>query len=197
MPRTSWILFAQDKRDEIKKLLEKDGAVSFGDVCRHLAQEWKSLPAEEKTPYVEKYQQDRERYKQDLSQLTKDDLAMLRKHRRARKLKHRSMPTSPRSAYMIFTMDMRPTVVEQNPQISFQDVGRELGRLWHVMSVESKQVYQQRALDDKARHVREKEAWLEEEKAKKVQELEEKKRSKHLKQNNSDVRSPQNESSNV
>lgn len=53
-------------------------------------------------------------------------------------------PKKPASAYMLFSKEMRPTVVEENPDMSFGEVGRELGARWRALSDDEKAKYKKK-----------------------------------------------------
>ena len=61
-----------------------------------------------------------------------------------------------KSAYIFFTMDKRPEVVQQNPDMKQKDILKELARLWKEVSDEEKEKYQKMADEDKARVAEEK-----------------------------------------
>lgn len=45
------------------------------------------------------------------------------------------------SGYMVFAKEMRPKVVEENPDFTFGEVGKELGKRWRALSDEAKEEY--------------------------------------------------------
>ena len=47
------------------------------------------------------------------------------------------------SAYILFSHDERPKIKDSNPNMSFVEVGRELGRRWKKASDEVKEHYHQ------------------------------------------------------
>jgi hypothetical protein len=59
---------------------------------------------------------------------------------KAKVKKDPNAPRKPLSGYMLFSVDMRDKVREKHPQISQQDVSRELGVLWKAISEKEKQV---------------------------------------------------------
>lgn len=54
------------------------------------------------------------------------------------------------SAYMLFSQDTRTKVVADNPDMSFGDIGRELGKLWKAATEKVKAKYQKKAAGLKA-----------------------------------------------
>lgn len=62
------------------------------------------------------------------------------------------------SAFMIFSKEERPKVVEENPDIKFGDVGKVLGEKWRTLEPERKKKFEAEAAKDKERYEREKAA---------------------------------------
>jgi hypothetical protein len=59
------------------------------------------------------------------------------------------------SAYNYYVQEMRPQLQKDNPEMSFGDLGKELGKQWKVISGEEKAKFEAMAKKDKARHERE------------------------------------------
>ncbi|KAJ1847340.1 Non-histone chromosomal protein 6 [Coemansia sp. RSA 2611] len=70
-------------------------------------------------------------------------------------------PNAPKralSAYMFFSQDRRAQVQEDNPNVTFGQIGKILGGLWKEMNEEQKKPYQDKAKKDQARYEAEKAA---------------------------------------
>ncbi|RJL30105.1 non-histone chromosomal protein 6 [Bailinhaonella thermotolerans] len=61
-PRSAYMYFSQDKRDEVVK---ENPDVGFGQIGKILGERWRSLGPEEKRPYEEKADADRRRYDEE------------------------------------------------------------------------------------------------------------------------------------
>ncbi|KAL2914143.1 Non-histone chromosomal protein 6 [Polyrhizophydium stewartii] len=61
-------------------------------------------------------------------------------------------PKKPLSAFMIFSKENRPRIKEENPDASFGEIGKLLGAAWRELSEKEKQVYNDKADEDKARY---------------------------------------------
>ncbi|OJJ39297.1 hypothetical protein ASPWEDRAFT_106524, partial [Aspergillus wentii DTO 134E9] len=71
-------------------------------------------------------------------------------------------PNAPKrglSAYMFFANDMRDKVREENPGISFGQVGKQLGDRWKNLSDADRRPYDEKAAADKKRYEEEKAAY--------------------------------------
>lgn len=63
-------------------------------------------------------------------------------------------PAAPKrasGAYVFFTNEMRPKVLEEYPGIKFVDLGKELGARWRALTVEEKKRFEDMATEDKVR----------------------------------------------
>lgn len=82
--------------------------------------------------------------------------------RRPRKETKKKDPNAPKrslSAYMFFANEERENVRNDNPGISFGQVGRVLGERWKALSEAEKKPYEQKAEADKKRYEEEKAAY--------------------------------------
>ncbi|RWQ96501.1 high mobility group box domain-containing protein [Paecilomyces variotii] len=73
--------------------------------------------------------------------------------------KKKKDPNAPKrglSAYMFFANEQRESVREQNPGISFGQVGKVLGERWKALSDEDRRPYEEKAQADKKRYEDEK-----------------------------------------
>ncbi len=56
-----------------------------------------------------------------------------------------------KDAFMLFTIDARPKIIIQNPNLRFGEVGREIGKRWKALSDSDKKKYEEMAVRDVAR----------------------------------------------
>ncbi|KIV94927.1 non-histone chromosomal protein 6, variant 3 [Exophiala mesophila] len=73
--------------------------------------------------------------------------------------KKKKDPNAPKrglSAYMFFANDQRENVREENPGISFGQVGKVLGDRWKALSEKQREPYEKKAANDKKRYEDEK-----------------------------------------
>ncbi|KAJ5094092.1 Non-histone chromosomal protein 6 [Penicillium angulare] len=78
------------------------------------------------------------------------------KERVQRRKKDPNAPKRGLSAYMFFANDNRDKVREENPGISFGQVGKTLGDKWKALSESERKPYDKKAADDKKRYEDEK-----------------------------------------
>ena len=155
-PRSTWIYYLQHIREQN---LDVNKNLSFGGLCQKMSPIWKKMGPEEKKPHTLSYIKDKQRYQQDFLNLTDEDRKVLRTHRRIRRKNRIGRPKAAMSTYMLFVKDERPNVVAQNPNISFQEIGRELGRRWKCVDPSTLAAYREKSKLDRVRFVQELAIW--------------------------------------
>jgi len=76
--------------------------------------------------------------------------------KKTRAKKDPDAPKSPRTAFMYFSQENRDDVKKDNPDISFGDIGKELGKQWRKLKAADKKKYEKMAEKDKQRYEKEK-----------------------------------------
>lgn len=107
---SAYLFFCEDKRKEI---LEQNPGIKPNKVMILFGESWRKLTEEEKSPYIDKATQDRDRYIKYLES-TKSSI------------KKQVKP----SAYNLFCADERKVLKVEMPHLSTSDVRKELGRRW-------------------------------------------------------------------
>lgn len=148
-PKTAWIFFCREKR---KGILDNDPTLSFGDICKKLSPQWKSLSKTERESYESMHADDKNRYKNEVANLTPSQLKDRRFYRKMKRKQRKSRPSIARSPYMWFVIANRKKVATENPLFGFDQIGRELGRLWNCMTNEEKETYKKQSLVDRKRY---------------------------------------------
>jgi len=78
---------------------------------------------------------------------------------KAKTEKKKKDPNAPKrglSAYMFFANDQRESVREDNPGITFGQVGKQLGERWKALNEKQRAPYEAKAAQDKKRYEEEK-----------------------------------------
>ncbi|KAL2168444.1 hypothetical protein VTG60DRAFT_7246 [Thermothelomyces hinnuleus] len=81
---------------------------------------------------------------------------------KAEKKRSKKDPNAPKrglSAYMFFANEQRENVREENPGVSFGQVGKILGERWKALSDKQRAPYEAKAAADKKRYEDEKQAY--------------------------------------
>ena len=145
-PKSTWIIYLDHVR---KQNLTEHKHLNFGSLCKIMSPTWNNMNTDEKQPFVEDHKIDRLRYYNDLSNLSDIDRKILKAHKRLRRKNQKNKPKMPLSPYMRFANEIRVTIINEQPNIKFQDVGRELGKRWRSLSDIVKDSYIQAKLNEK------------------------------------------------
>lgn len=157
-PKSSYLFYCIEQRSIVQR---KNPELSSTNVTTKMAEEWNKLSDKKKAPYIEKAEEDKERYKSEMSSYTppeKDAEEPLKekKPRKVAEKKKREGPKKPLSSYMFYCIDQRSKVKEDSPDLDSKEITRELGRLWNEMSEKEKSFYVEKADADKKRYENEK-----------------------------------------
>mmetsp|Transcript_23978 Transcript_23978/g.52365 ORF Transcript_23978/g.52365 Transcript_23978/m.52365 type:complete len:88 (-) Transcript_23978:325-588(-) len=74
----------------------------------------------------------------------------------AKKKKDPNAPKRPLAAYMFFCKEMRESVKEENPEVTFGEIGKILGKKWADAEADEKKRFTELADKDKVRYDKEK-----------------------------------------
>ena len=61
-------------------------------------------------------------------------------------------PKKPATSFVVFSNSVRNRIKEENPGLSFTEVGRKLGEMWREMAPEEKKTYEDMALEAKEKY---------------------------------------------
>lgn len=121
---------------------------------------YKSLTPEEKAKWEEAAQQDKARFQRELAQYNPppgfDSVGTLIEpppivSKYGRRKKDPKAPKRARGSYVFFTLDERPKIIKENPEMKFQDIGHAMGERWRALPAEAKAEYEHKANEDKRR----------------------------------------------
>ena len=132
-PLNSYMWFCKDKREELK------GKFSSSEILRELGRMWKNLSDKKKKPYVEKAEQDKERYQEEMKNYVPADGEEEKSSKKVKKVKGDG-PKRPLSSFMLFSKDKRAVLKEEEPSMKQPEIMKKLGEMWKAVS--------QKELDD-------------------------------------------------
>lgn len=121
---------------------------------------YKNLTHEEKATWEARASQDKSRYDAEISSYVPppghDSRGILIEEARPRKRSKRgpkdpSAPKRASGAYVFFTNEMRPKILQEYPGIKFVELGRVLGERWRALTPLEKKRYEDIAAEDKVR----------------------------------------------
>ncbi|CAH2041615.1 unnamed protein product [Thlaspi arvense] len=157
---------------------------TFKEISNILGAKWKNVTAEEKKPYEEKYQADKEAYLKVIGNEKRENEAMKlleeeQKQRTAMELLEQYLqfqqeakevdkkktkkekdplkPKQPMSAFFLFASERRAALLAENKSVP--EVGKITGEEWKNMTEKQRRPYEERAKQNKEKYMEEMEAY--------------------------------------
>lgn len=140
--------------ESMAKLRESNPDMKVSEIMKMAGEQWKNISAEDKAAFEEKASEDKLRYKDAMKSYVPpsddDDGTPAKKRKKAKKDKN--APKGALSSYIIFATEVRPKLLEANPEMKSSEIMKECGAKWREMSAEDKVPYEEKAALDKARY---------------------------------------------
>ena len=154
---SAYLLYQNAMRDQFKR---ENPGMTFGQLAKYTSHMYKNLTPDEKATWEARAQQDKARYEAELAAYVPppghDARGVLiedhrPKRRNKRVPKDPAAPKRASGAYVFFTNEMRPKVLQEFVGIKFVELGRVLGERWRALTPEEKKRYEEMAAEDKVR----------------------------------------------
>jgi len=128
--RNAFIWFSTAHRKELMKEEVKDEngklrPIKITEISKILGKRWRKLSDEEKVPYKEKAQEDKERYEKAMKRYKETSESDSDTEAKEEKKKTKRAPT----AYMVFCKEQRP-LIKEDPDLTSTERRQELSRRW-------------------------------------------------------------------
>ncbi|XP_042479548.1 high mobility group B protein 13-like isoform X2 [Macadamia integrifolia] len=179
-PSPAYILWCKDQWNEVKK---ENPDAEFKEISNILGSKWKNLSPEEKKPFEEKNQADKEAYLQIIGKEKRENEAMKlleeeqkqktamelldqylqfkqgveKEGKKTRKEKDPLKPKHPLSAFFLFSKDRRATLLQESTNIL--EIAKLAGEEWKNMTEEQRGPYEEMAKQKKEKYLREMEMY--------------------------------------
>ena len=160
---SSYIFFCKDMRESVKS---ENPGLKGTEITKEIAKLWKGLEEDDKGPFIEKAEADKQRFLDEMKSYTPSEgfsneesegKTKTAKTKKARK----PGPKKASSSYLFFCKEHRSKVKTLYPDMDSKDITRELGRVWkEEMTDKKKKKFEKLAAEDKARYEEEKESWV-------------------------------------
>ena len=147
--QSAYLYFSTTNRDRIK---EANPDADFGEINKMLGAEWKRMDSDDKAKYEAMAKQDKARYATEMKSYSPVKGASTAASKK--KAKDPNAPKRALTSFMFFSSEMRPKIKEEDPDLSFGDIGKKLGELFRALSPEEKEKYDAMARKDKDRYDR-------------------------------------------
>jgi len=146
---SSFFLYSQVERPNVKV---NHPEASFGDTARILSAQYKALTEAQMKKWTKKAEQDKIRYQEEMKHyVPMEDPTGGGKRKKAKK--DPNAPKRNMSAYFLFSVHIRPTVKEENPEASFGDIARIISAKYKALDVDTeRKEWDAKAAADKVRY---------------------------------------------
>ena len=137
---SAYLLYQNAMREQFKR---ENPGMTFGQLAKYTSHMYKNLTPEEKATWEQRATQDKARYDAELANYVPppghDARGVLIEDHRPRKRNKRgpkdpSAPKRASGAYVFFTNEMRPKVLQEYPGIKFVELGKVLGTFFLLCS---------------------------------------------------------------
>ncbi|XP_074588937.1 high mobility group B protein 6 [Curcuma longa] len=163
-PCPAYVSWCKDQWNEVKK---ENPDADFKEISNVLGTKWKALSAEEKKPYTDRYQQEKEAYQEVVKQEKREKEAMKlleeeqkqktamelleqylqfqqeveKEGKKVRKEKDPLKPKHPMSAFFLFSKERREALLQEKKTIL--EISKVAGEEWKNMTEEQKAPYEE------------------------------------------------------
>ena len=152
--KSGYILFCIDKREEIKN---DNPEMSGKEILKELGRVWREdLPDNIKDMYNKKSEDDKVRYKQEMTVYTPPDLGFVATSKKNAK---REGPKKALSSYIFFCKEYRQILKNEESGLSPKEITSALGAKWKSLSDKDKTPFNKLSEQDKKRYTKEKAKW--------------------------------------
>ncbi|GAV63553.1 HMG_box domain-containing protein [Cephalotus follicularis] len=178
-PSPPYILWCKDQWNEVKK---ENPEAEFKDISNILGAKWKNVSAEEKKPYEERYQAEKEAYLQVMAKEKREGEAMKlfeeehkqksamelleqylqfkqegdKENKKTKKEKDPLKPKHPMPAFFLYLNERRAALAENKNVI---EVAKIAGEEWKNMTEKEKEPYEEMGKKNKEKYMQEMEAY--------------------------------------
>jgi HMG (high mobility group) box len=123
-----------------------------------LARKYKELNEKDMRKWEKKADQDKARYQEEMKHyIPADDPSGGGKKKKAKK--DPDAPKRNMSAYFLYSIHIRPTVKEENPEATFGDIARLISEKFKSLSAKERKIWDDKAISDKDRYESQMEAY--------------------------------------
>uniref|UniRef100_A0A7S1Z4C9 HMG box domain-containing protein n=1 Tax=Trieres chinensis TaxID=1514140 RepID=A0A7S1Z4C9_TRICV len=153
---SAFFLYSNANRARIK---EENAGIPFGQVAKVLSEEFKGLPAKERSKWDKKAEKDKQRYLEEMKHYVPpsedSDSDDGPKKKQQKKAKDPNAPKRNQSSYFLYSKAIRPEVKEENPDASFGGIAKIISQQFKALPQSERAKWDKAAAQDKERYQRE------------------------------------------
>jgi high mobility group protein B2 len=121
--------------------------------ARILSAQYKALPEKERKKWDKKAEKDKLRYQEDMKgYVPPDDDEVVSGGKKKKKKKDPDAPKRNMSAYFLYSVHIRPTIKEENPEASFGSIAKLISAKFKSLPEKERKKWDVKAEEDKARY---------------------------------------------
>lgn len=118
---SAYLFYYQANRE---KLAEANPNIHMKDIAKLASEKWNTLSNQEKLPFERKSSEQMEQY-----------------HKQMNAIEAKLPPKKPLPAFLAFSKEVRPTIVEQDPSLTFAEISSIIGEKWRDLDPAVKDEY--------------------------------------------------------
>lgn len=156
---SAYLMYQNTMRESFRT---ENPGMTFGQLSKFTSAMYKSLTPEEKARWEEAALQDKARYQAEMANYAPppgfdpmgqmvDGTTASGTRKYSKKHKDPNAPKRARGSYVFFTLEERPKIVKETPDMKFTEMGHVMGERWRALTPEQKKKYEDLANDDKKR----------------------------------------------
>lgn len=155
---SAYLMYQNTMRESFRT---ENPGMTFGQLSKFTSAMYKSLTPEEKARWEEAAVQDKARYEAELANYAPPpgfdpagnmvDGSSIGPRKYNKKSKDPDAPKRARGSYVFFTLEERPKIIKESPDMKFTELGNVMGQRWRALSAEQKKKFEDLANDDKKR----------------------------------------------
>lgn len=152
-PFSSFMCFSLARRPVIKK---ENPDITFGAMAKRLGADFKEISEEERKKFEAMAAEDKVRYTIEMKSYIPPSYEEPPKPKRKKgPKKDVNAPKGAKSAFIYFGMAVRKKLGQENPNLSFEDIGKMVGAAYKNLTDEEKKEYQEKGDEDRRRYTKE------------------------------------------
>jgi len=156
-PQSSYLIWLNEHRQGV---VDKHPDLAFGEITKILGKMWSAMTDADKAPYNAKAEEAKAEYTAAKAAYDADKAAHPEKYpdaptKSGKKPKDPNAPKPAVSAYIAFSTEQRPLLKQENPDLSFGELAKQVGAKWGSLDEAQKAKYNAIAEADKTRYSKE------------------------------------------
>lgn len=143
--RSAYVFYTTERRSAVQA---ENPNLEFGDVTKHIAEEWNKMSDSQKAKYEAMAVEDKGRFETENDEFNTEHPEVKKRKLKAKK----GQPKKARSAYLFYTMEKRNDFKNANPDKTFGDLTKLVADDWGKLNAAQKKKYEKLAEEDRARY---------------------------------------------